>query len=117
METRIYKDGAKTGKTRKLIIAGVLIGGVVSCSAYGLIHWHLPFIEVQTFTIVGIFTVGFFTLGQFKGMSFAQLFGLAIRYAVTTNQRNYKVERNRAYDANQETQLSHAKKGKKKKVR
>ncbi|CAM3026277.1 hypothetical protein GHI93_00250 [Lactococcus hircilactis] len=93
MEIRIYKDGAKTGKTTKLVIAGFLIAAVIAISAYALIKWKLPFLEVQTFTIIAIFSIGISTFGRFKGLPLWQFFYLALKFRLTINHRTYKIER------------------------
>lgn len=93
MEIRVYKDGAKTGKTTKLIIAGSIIGLIIALSAYGLFSLKLPFLEIQTFTIISVFLTGISTFGRFKGLPLWQFFLLALKFRLTTNRRNYKVER------------------------
>ncbi|MBG1279311.1 hypothetical protein [Lactococcus lactis] len=94
MEIRIYKDGAKTGKTGKLVVAGVIIAGVMALSAYALMEWHLPFLEVEPFVIAAIFSTGIFTFGKFKGLPLWQFIFLAFKFRLTVNHRIYKVERN-----------------------
>lgn len=92
METRIYKDGSKTGKTTKLIIALIGIGGIVGASAYGLMELNIPFLPLQTFTIVGVFLIGFFTFGEIKGIPMWRFFYLAMRYSVSENKRKFVLE-------------------------
>lgn len=92
METRIYKDGSKTGKTTKLIIAFVGIGGIVGASAYGLLELHIPFLPLQSFTIVSVFLVGFFVFGEIKGIPMWRFFYLAMRYSVSENKRKFVLE-------------------------
>lgn len=93
MEIRVYKDGAKTGKTTKLIIAGSIIALIIAISAYALFSLKLPFLEIQTFTIISVFLTGISTFGKFKGLPLWQFFLLALKFRLTTNRRNYKVER------------------------
>ena len=93
MEIRVYKDGSKTGKTGKLIIAGFLIALIMVVSGYALFKWKLPFLEVQTFTIIAVFITGLSTFGKFKGLPLWQFFYLALKFRLTINQRSYVVER------------------------
>ena len=93
MEIRVYKDGAKTGKTTKLIIAGAIIALIIAISAYGLFTLRLPFLEVQTFTIISVFLTGISTFGKFKGLPLWQFFFLALKFRLKINRRTYKVER------------------------
>ena len=92
LNSRIYKDGAKTGKSKKLFAALVGIGGVIGVSAYGLLVLQIPFLPLQTFTIIGVFLVGFSTFGEIKGIPMWRFFYLAMRYAVSENKRNFVLE-------------------------
>lgn len=92
METRIYKDGSKTGKTTKIIVSLIGISGIVGVSAYGLLELNIPFLPLQTFTIITVFLVGFFTFGEVKGMPLWRFFYLAMRYSVSENKRKFVLE-------------------------
>ena len=93
MEIRVYKDGAKTGKTTKLIVAGFFLAIIAAISAYSLFELKLPFLEVQTFTIIAVFLTGISTFGKFKGLPLWQFFYLAVKFRLTTNQRQFLIER------------------------
>lgn len=92
METRIYKDGSKTGKTTKIVVSLLGISAIVGTSAYGLLELNIPFLPLQTFTIVAVFLVGFFTFGEVKGMPLCRFFYLAMRYSVSENKRKFVLE-------------------------